>query len=290
MAAERDTTRIVRSWLRTDEHESPDRVLDAVLDQLYRTSQRRGMIWRARTILAMNSGAALVAAAGAVVIVALLGLQFLLAGERRIGTDDQPTPSPSVRIVRPFPRGSVALTPGRYAIGDAFPVDLTFEVPEGFDACTGDPLEPGICARTAAAAGLSFVIVENLVDDPCSIDPAPADPPIGPTVDDLVRGLEGLPYFTATSAESAVVGGLPGRSLTLTAPLRGACPGGRFSGETWIVSPARTNGVGGGERNELFVADVQGQRLMIAIAYQPNTPTWAVDAMREILATIRFGP
>ena len=31
MSAERDTTRIVRSWLRTDEHESADRVLDTVL-------------------------------------------------------------------------------------------------------------------------------------------------------------------------------------------------------------------------------------------------------------------
>ena len=36
MSAERDTTRIVRSWLRTDEHESADRVLDDVLALLTR--------------------------------------------------------------------------------------------------------------------------------------------------------------------------------------------------------------------------------------------------------------
>lgn len=290
MNAERDTARLVRSWLRTDEHESPDRVLDAVLDQLDRTPQRRGMVWRARTILAMNGGAALATAIGAVVIVALLGLQFLAGGERRIGTDGQPMPSPSATAARPFPSGSVALSPGRYAIGHPYPVELTFEVPGGFDACSSDPLEPGVCARTNAAAGLSFVIVENLVEDPCDLDPVPADPSIGPTVDDLVQGFAELPYFSATSAQSAMVDGRPGRSLTLTAPLNAACPGGRFSGETWIVSPTRTNAVGAGERNELFIADVQGQRLMIAIAYQPNTPTWAVDAMRDILATVRFGP
>ena len=41
MSTDRDTTRIVRSWLGTDEHESADRVLDAVLDQLDATPQRR---------------------------------------------------------------------------------------------------------------------------------------------------------------------------------------------------------------------------------------------------------
>ena len=41
MSTDRDTTRIVRSWLQTDEHESADRVLDAVLDQLDATPQRR---------------------------------------------------------------------------------------------------------------------------------------------------------------------------------------------------------------------------------------------------------
>ena len=34
MSTDRNPTRIVRSWLRSDEHESADRVLDAVLDQL----------------------------------------------------------------------------------------------------------------------------------------------------------------------------------------------------------------------------------------------------------------
>ena len=48
MSTDRDTTRIVRSWLQTDEHESADRVLDAVLDQLDTTPQRRATWWPAR--------------------------------------------------------------------------------------------------------------------------------------------------------------------------------------------------------------------------------------------------
>ena len=34
MSTDRETTRIVRSWLNTEERESADRVLDAVLDRL----------------------------------------------------------------------------------------------------------------------------------------------------------------------------------------------------------------------------------------------------------------
>ena len=50
MSTDRDTTRIVRSWLQTDEYESADRVLDAVLDQLDTTPQRRATWWPARRL------------------------------------------------------------------------------------------------------------------------------------------------------------------------------------------------------------------------------------------------
>ena len=59
MSTDRDTTRIVRSWLRTDEHESADRVLDAVLDQLDTTPQRRATWWPARRFPDMNNSAKL---------------------------------------------------------------------------------------------------------------------------------------------------------------------------------------------------------------------------------------
>jgi hypothetical protein len=48
MSTDRDTRRIVRSWLKTEERESADRVLDAVLDRLDTTPQRRATWWPAR--------------------------------------------------------------------------------------------------------------------------------------------------------------------------------------------------------------------------------------------------
>ena len=59
MSTDRDITRIVRSWLRTDEHESADRVLDAVLDRLDTTPQRRATWWPAWRFPEMNNTAKL---------------------------------------------------------------------------------------------------------------------------------------------------------------------------------------------------------------------------------------
>ena len=53
MSTDRDTTRIVRSWLEEGVTALPDRVLDAVLDQVPATSQRRPW-WPARRFREMN--------------------------------------------------------------------------------------------------------------------------------------------------------------------------------------------------------------------------------------------
>lgn len=76
MSAERDVNRIVRSWIRTDEHESADRVLKAVLSKLDATPQRRSW-WRARRVPKMTNPVRYAIAAAAVLVVALIGYQFL---------------------------------------------------------------------------------------------------------------------------------------------------------------------------------------------------------------------
>ena len=79
MSAERDMTRIVRSWLQVDEHESADRVLDIVLDLLDTTPQHRSA-WPVRRFVVMNSYAKLAIAAVVVVVVTIGGLALLRPG------------------------------------------------------------------------------------------------------------------------------------------------------------------------------------------------------------------
>ena len=115
MSAERDTTRIVRSWLRTDEHESADRVLTNVFAVLDATPQRRSP-WSARRIAAMNTFAKLAMGAAAVVLVAVALLPTL--GGLGGGPGSSPSPSPS-RSLRPEPSTIEGAAPpaGDLAIG-----------------------------------------------------------------------------------------------------------------------------------------------------------------------------
>lgn len=95
MSTDRDTTRIVRSWLRTDEQESADRVLDAVLARLDTTPQRRAG-WLARRYSFMKSNTLRFGIAAVVIVAAMAGFSLLPGGqnELQLGSDPGPTPSP----------------------------------------------------------------------------------------------------------------------------------------------------------------------------------------------------
>ena len=91
MSTDRETTRVVRSWLEEGVTALPDRVLDIVLDQLPATPQRRSW-WSAWRSNPMNTYTKLLAAAAAVLVVAVVGYQFL---PRVGGPGTQPTVAPS---------------------------------------------------------------------------------------------------------------------------------------------------------------------------------------------------
>ena len=97
MSQERDVTRLVRSWIREDQHESADRILGVVLDRLDTTPQRRSW-WPAWRSNRMNTYAKLIAAAAAVLVVAFAGYQ-LLPGNSGIGGEPTIAPSPSPTVL-----------------------------------------------------------------------------------------------------------------------------------------------------------------------------------------------
>lgn len=92
MSTDRETTRIVRSWLEEGVTALPDRVLDTVLDQVPATPQRRSW-WPAWRSDAMNTYTKLIAAAAAVVLVAVVGYQFLPGSGGFGGQPIAPSPS-----------------------------------------------------------------------------------------------------------------------------------------------------------------------------------------------------
>ncbi len=91
MSTDRETTRVVRSWLDDGVTKLPDRVLDAVLDQVPSTPQRRSG-WSAWRSYRMTTYIRLAAAVAAVALVAFVGYQLL---PRSGGVGGQPTVAPS---------------------------------------------------------------------------------------------------------------------------------------------------------------------------------------------------
>jgi hypothetical protein len=107
MSQERDVTRLVRSWIREDQHESADRILGVVLDRLDTTPQRRSW-WPARRSNRVNTYVKLIGAAAAVLLVAVVGYQFLPAQSGGVGGQPTIAPSPSPAL----------LARGTFTVGD----------------------------------------------------------------------------------------------------------------------------------------------------------------------------
>ena len=101
MSTDRETTRLVRSWLDEGVTSLPDRVLDAVLDQVPATPQRRSWLpaWRSNQ---MNTYAKLIATAAAVLVVAVVGYQFLPGRSGAGGQSTAPSPTPAPLAVGDF--------------------------------------------------------------------------------------------------------------------------------------------------------------------------------------------
>lgn len=115
MSTDRDPrTRIVLSWLREEMHENAERVLLRALDEVDATPQRRSW-WPAWRSNRMNTYVKLIAAAAAVLVVAVVGYQFLPASGR-VGGQPAIAPSPSPALLA---RGTFTAT-----IGDGYTVDL----------------------------------------------------------------------------------------------------------------------------------------------------------------------
>jgi hypothetical protein len=128
MSTDRDTTRIVRSWLEEGVTALPDRVLDTVLDQLSTTHQRRSW-WPPRRMSQMHGYTRLAIGAAVVLVAAIAGYSLL----PRSGSVGNPGTSPSpAPTAGPLPSGSMAA--GAYLVSDPTLtlIPYTLTVPSGW--------------------------------------------------------------------------------------------------------------------------------------------------------------
>ena len=284
MKPDRDANGIVRSWLENGVTQLPDRVLDDVLLEIPAIPQRRRS-WGGATLPQLNRAAQVGLATAAVLLVVAMGLAVFLSG-RGVGSQvGGPTPTPTPTPMA-LPQDATSLEAGAYVIGDPFPVRVTVEVPEGWTAGTFGPLETGV-SRVNDDGGVAFVIVDNVVSDPCDASRAQLVPAVGPSVDDLVMAISNWAGFEATEPVDITVDGFQGKQFELTAPGKSFCRSDIF---TWSTGE-RTNGVSANEVNLLRILDVAGTRVLVAAAHQPGKTTARdVAEIRHVFDSVHFAP
>ncbi len=221
MSAERDVTRVVRSWLREDVHDYADRVLEIVLSRLDTTPQRRSFwpAWRSP----MKSQTKALIAVAAVVVVAVVGYQFL-PSRGGVGGTATPTPAPTpTPIVTPAPTAAPpaiprigALAPGRHGV-TLEGIRFTLELPAGWIS-NGDFGIDKAAGIGPDGAGFIFWTEDanGVFADPCEQVRAPA---AGPSAADLAAAIAAMPQIELVSGPTAVtIDGQPAQNVVVAIP------------------------------------------------------------------------
>jgi len=301
MSSDRETTRIVRSWLEEGVTALPDRVLDGVLDQVPATRQRRSPWWPARRLPIMNKTMRIALSAAVVAVALLLGFNYFVTpniGSPGLGDPEPtftPTPVPTPEpTATPIPRlnGQEDLDAGQYRVGERFQMDITISVPDGWSAFEDFAVDPPAGADPPGGSSLAFWSVENLYVDPLAEELGTLDPPVGPTVDDLVDALVTHPAWTTTAAIDITVDGFAGERLELTIP-----SGVEFDNcgsSPFLMWTATSGGYrcaqGPGQVHDIYVVDVEGERLVFYVISFPDTPAADLAALQAVVESIEIDP
>ncbi len=110
MTRERDIERLLDTWFRDGPTEAPDRILDAVADQIGRRSQRPAwrLEWRH---IHMTSTFKLATAVAALAVVAVVGYTLLPKSSSGIGSGGDGSPSIDGTWVTTFTKADLAASP-----------------------------------------------------------------------------------------------------------------------------------------------------------------------------------
>lgn len=294
MSTDRDTTRIVRSWLTDGVDELPDHVLDSVLDQLPATAQTPARGWPAWRFV-MSSSLRWGAAAAVVAALAIVGVIYFQGGTGIGGVTPPPSVSPSgTPSPTPLPSGTLPtsgdILPGSYTVSDPFPVDVTFEVGPGWSmwssgvgpdtvAVYEDSFDP------PAGHGIGFLIVDNVYADPCQPSAGPMDPPVGPGPEDLAAALAAQTGTESTDPVPVEIDGFAGVYLDYRNTGGGECS----TFVRWVTSGGQREALVN-ERDRVWILDVDGTRLVIDAFSFGGTSDADLEEIRTMIESLDIEP
>lgn len=238
--------------------------------------------------------------AAVIAVVAVGGALFVAAA----GDDDEtqvPATTPTTEPARDMAAMGfeAPLEPGRYFIDpDADPstsLVVIYEVAaEGWTSWTGAYKQIG-----GAQTAINIITIDNLVTDGCR-GHFPADPAVGPGVDDLANALAALQPFEVTAPPTDVtLFGYQGKHLQLTLPetssegvdLDEGCTDGHL--ESWLSPYGEFTGYNhaeAGRTQDFWILDVDGQRLVIETNEGPTSSAQDLAERDAIFDSISIEP
>jgi hypothetical protein len=298
MTTERETLHTIGLWLEEGRTRLPDRVLDAVLDQLPATPQRRPAR-PARRIPAMSALAKFEIAAAAV-LVAIVGLFFLRgSGAREVGNVPpaavvSPSPSKVASSGLPVAPDHGPIDPGRYEVPWPTGGLMTLVVPEGWTANAPRMIKNGNTPTEVVLAAYlpgGRYEVTDVYADACRSDGTLE--PVGATLDDLVAALdaqEGTDVVTTTFTTGSTVG----RRMEIreTPGLdRSECRYGSTGAlPIWAneIGASRFTLAPGGFWAVAYAFDVDGSRVVLAATFGPEATDEDVAEVDAIVESLEF--
>ena len=301
-----DAERILDAFLAPEIGERlSDRVIDAALDDVARTPQRRALRvpWRPKRV---NTYSKLIAAAVAVLVVAVVGYQFL-PRNGSIGGGPSPTAMASP-TAGPTPKPVVdgLIGPGVYAAkpnpatDPSLSVTFTLTGPWEWFGESLVPESPGPGAP--AGFGILFLDVTSLNPDPCHWRGTDGDVAAGATVGDLVAALEAQTAYAVADPVAVTIGGYSGQRVDIVGPTKPF-----VSGPDGVTAPTCDNGVvqlwssrengeepihlqGPANRWQANILDVEGTRLVVVAQDFPGTKASDRAQLDAVLASMVIKP
>ena len=296
MSTDRETTHAVRSWLDEGVSKLPDRVLDAVLDQVPATQQRRPF-WPPRRFPRMNSAVRYAIAAAAVLAVALVGLSS-------IGGQPSPSPTsvPTAPVVTAAPVTAAPVASAAPTRQPAFPSAGPMAIGRHHFTLEGVSLSLEVTEPGWTSGGEVFV-EKGAVQDPAGIslllwpnDPAfvfadscgnRAAPPVGPAAADMAAAIAGMSQLELVSGPTSVtLDGKPAQHVVVRVPAQIACPPDKYW--LWGFGSLSRYATAAGSTYSVWIIDAGKTRIQIDGESFAGAGPDIAEEIRTIVESIRF--
>lgn len=227
--------------------------------------------------------------AAAAVLVAVIGFTVVNGANGNVGSGD-PTvsPEPSISALS----GQAELQPGRYAVHSGISASVTAWVPRDWSAVGDWGVRGPGGYEGPDGMGVRFYTVGNLFNNPGSFAGGVQDPPVGPTVDDLVDAIVEQSEWTSSDPVELTVGGFPAQRVRITIPEGAEFDPRDDGGAFYLFQDEGTGQIWGlevGQMFDVYVVDVNGERLVMDAFHYPGTSEADRAALSAIIDSIEIG-